>query len=357
MRDPIRVGVIGCGNIAGPYAQDIPTYPNMALAGVTDLDADRAAAFAQTHSTQVYPTLAALLTDPGVDLVVNLTTHHAHKAVTTQALEAGKHVYSEKPLALTYEDARELVELAAALKLRLACSPFTLIGQAQQTAWKLIREGRIGTPRVIYAEVNWGRIESWHPAPEAFYDVGPLFDVGVYPLMILTAMFGPARRVTAFGTVVYPDRVTKEGQPFHLTTPDFVTAVYEMESGAIVRLTCDFYVSNSTTRQTGIEFHGDLGTIALESWANFDSTVLHADFGQPLAPVDLVQAGEAGIPWGRGVHELASAIQEDRPHRFTGEQAAHVVEILGATAEAARSGQPQTMTSGFAPPAPADWAQ
>jgi predicted dehydrogenase len=209
---------------------------------------------------------------------------------------------------------------------------------------------------VAFAEVNWGRIESWHPAPEAFYTVGALFDVGVSPLGILTGIFGPARRVTAYGTVLHPDRVTKEGVPFHVTTPDFIVAALEFQAGPVVRLTTDFYVSNETTRQTGIEFHGDLGSLYLESWSGFRSPVSFAPFGEPFAPVPLVREPYPGIPWGRGVWETATALRAGRPHRFTGEQAAHITEILGAVAESARTAAPVAITSTFPPPAPMEWA-
>jgi predicted dehydrogenase len=353
---PVRVALVGCGNIAGPYAEDIVTYPELALVGVADQDAARAATFAAEHGTRAYSSVDALLADPQVELVVNLTTHHAHYSVTRQCLQAGKHVYSEKPLALTYAEAAGLVALAAARGLRLACSPFTIMGEAQQTAWRWLREGRLGQVRVVFAEVNWGRIEEWHPAPAAFYDVGPLFDVGVYPLAILTAIFGPARRVAAYGTVLHPDRVTKEGVPFRVTTPDFMVAVLEFRTGPVVRLTSDFYVAQTSTRQTGIEFHGDLGSLHLESWLGFDSPVWFAPFGQPFAPVPLVRDPSPGIPWGRGVWDTATALRAGRPHRLTGEQAAHITEILGAVAESARAGAPVALTSDFPPPTPLEWA-
>ena len=110
----------------------------------------------------------------------------------------------------------------------------------------------------MYAEVNWGRIASWHPDPGPFYDVGALWDVGVYPLTMLTAIFGPARRVFAYGDVIHPDRVTEEGRKFHIDTPDFVVALVELENGPLVRLTTNFYVAIQT-KQSGLEFHGDEG--------------------------------------------------------------------------------------------------
>ena len=253
----LGVAILGCGNIAEAYAQNLSTYSPIDLIGMADLEPQRAEALAAKFGCRAYPSLEAMLADDAVDLVVNLTIHHAHQETTTRCLEAGKHVHSEKPLALTYEGAQALVELARQKGLRLGCSPYTYMGEAQQTAWKLIREGRLGPIRVVYAEVNWGRIEAWHPAPGPFYQVGALFDVGVYPLTLLTTIFGPARKVWAYGTVLHPDRVTQEGVPFHIETPDFVVALVELENGPLIRLTTDFYVSRRSSKQDGVEFHGD----------------------------------------------------------------------------------------------------
>ena len=351
----LGVAVIGCGNIAGPYLRDLATYPELALRGMTDLDLSRAGAMAREYGGEVYPSTDAVLADPAVTLVVNLTIHHAHYEVIRRCLEAGKHVFSEKPLALTYAEARGLVALAEAKGLRLGCSPFTYMGEAQQTAWRCLRQGELGPVRLAYAEVNWGRIESWHPAPEPFYDVGVLFDVAVYPLTLLTTFFGPACRVWAYGTVVYPDRVTREGRPFHLETPDFVLAMVEWPDGLRVRLTSNFYV-NFHSRQTGIEFHGDQGSLYLSSWADFDASVSFAPFGETYRPVSLVKAPHEGTEWGRGVREMAAALREGRSHRATGAQAAHVVEIVEALSEAVRTGQPVAVDSSFTPPSPMPWA-
>lgn len=351
----LRLGIVGCGNIAGRYARDLVHAPQAELAGVTDIEAERAAALAEEYDTRAYPSLDDMLADDRLDVVVNLTVHHAHKAVSEQCLQAGKHVYSEKPLALTYDDARYLVELAQENGLRLGCSPFTFMGEGQQTAWKVIREGRLGRVRVVYAEVNWGRIETWHPAPEPFYQVGPLFDVGVYPLMYLTAMFGPAKRIWSYGRVLLPDRSTTAGRPFHVETPDFVLSVLEFDEGVTVRLTSTFYVTTRST-QTGIEWHGDDGSLYLSNWMNFDGTVNYAPFGEEYSRVPLVREGVEGVDWGRGVLEMVDAILEDRPHRATGEHAAHVVEILCAAAESIDRSAPVSIESKFAPPAPMPWA-
>lgn len=349
----IRVGIVGCGNIAGPYAKDIQSYAHLELSGVFDSSQERMQSFAAEHHCRACGSLPELFKES--DLIVNLTSHHAHYEISTQCLEAGKHVYSEKPLAMTYLQAAELLTIAEKRGVRLGCSPFTLMGEAQQTAWKLIREGKAGTIRAVYAEVNWGRIESWHPAPEGFYDVGPLFDVGVYPLTILVSMFGPARQVLSYGRVLHPERKTKEGRSFQVHTPDFVVSLIELAEGPVVRLTTNFYVGHHN-HQTGIEFHGDLGSVYLESWQNFNSKVEFAPFGGQYEAVPLVKNPAEGTPWGRGVAEMAEAIQQNRPHRFSGELAAHVTEILGAAARSVIRLSPVAVSSAFSAPTPMEWA-
>ncbi|GCE11864.1 Gfo/Idh/MocA family protein [Tengunoibacter tsumagoiensis] len=352
----LNIVIVGCGNIAGAYAKTLQPHTHIKLLGATDIDYTRAQAYVETYGGYAYESLDAVLADENVDLIVNLTIHHAHAEVITRCLNAGKHVYSEKPLALTSEESWALVRLAEEKGLRLACAPITILGEAQQTAWKLIRDGELGTVRLAYAECNWGRIESWHPAPGPFYAVGPLFDVGVYPLTILTTIFGPARRVTGFGKVLFPDRVTKEGIPFHIETPDFLTAAIEFANGSVVRLTTNFYVGHHN-KQKGIEFHGDRGSLYLNDWQNFNGTVSFTEFGKEYQPVPLVKEGYPGTEWSRGVLDMADAINDNQPQRITGAQAAHVVDIICAINSSWQEGHPVTITSEFAPPAPMSWAQ
>jgi predicted dehydrogenase len=355
----LGVAIVGCGNIADAYAENLITYPQIDLIGAADLDVQRAKDLAAKFGCHAYPSVDDLLTDEKIDIVANLTIHHAHKEVTTQCLQAGKHVHSEKPLALTHEDAQGLVDLANEQGLRLGCSPFTFMGEGQQTAWKVIRAGRLGPIRVAYAEVNWGRLEAWHPNPGPFYQVGPFFDVGVYPLTLLTAIFGPARRVSAYGTVLHPNRVTKEGTPFHINTPDFVVAMIELANGTLLRITTNFYVGFHTKQSPGVEFHGDIGSLYLSNWHNFDGTVEFAEFGREYQPVSWVKEpykGPRGVEWGRAILDMAEAIVQDRPHRATGEQAAHVVEILEAITRSMEHKQPIAIHSDFTSPTPMEWA-
>lgn len=353
---PLRVAIAGCGNIAGPYAKTMQAYPQIELAGATDVLPERARALVADFGGQAYASLEEMLADPAIDLIVNLTIHHAHPAVITQCLEAGKHVHSEKPLAMNYAEAKQLVDLAAARGLRLSCSPITYMGEAQQTAWKVIRSGELGEVRVVYCEVNWGRIESWHPNPGPFYEVGALFDVGVYPLTLVTTFLAPARRVTAYGKVLYPDRITQEGMPFHIETPDWVVAAVELENGTVVRLTTNFYVGDHS-KQKGLEFHGDLGSLYLSSFQDFHADVEVSPYGEIYAPAPYVRPPFQGVDWGRAVAEIADAIAEDRPQRSSGAQAAHVVEICAAINQSLQTGRPVEVTSSFTPPWPMAWAE
>jgi len=355
---PLNIAIIGCGTIAGAYGKTLRPYEHIKLVGATDIDLSRAEKFVETYGGRAYASIEDLLADESVDLVINLTIHHAHASVIKQCLNAGKHVYSEKPLALTSKDAWELVALASEKGLRLSCAPITILGEGQQTAWKVIRDGALGTVRLAYAEVNWGRIESWHPAPSPFYEVGALFDVGVYPLTILTTIFGPARRVTGFGTVLFPDRVTREGIPFHIDTPDFVTAAIEFANGSVARLTTNFYVGHHS-KQRGIEFHGDLGSLYLDNWQEFNGNVEFSEFGRgkKYEPVPYVKEPFDGVEWSRGVLDMAEAMNEQRPQRITGAQAAHGVDILCAIQSSFKEQRPVTISSEFVPPAPMDWAR
>lgn len=352
----MRIGIVGAGNIAVPYAKTIAAAERLELVAVADAQEGRAQELVAAYGGVAHPTLDALLADERVDTVVNLTAAIAHAEVTRAALEAGKHVHSEKPLALSYTDARELVALADERGLGLSASPATLLGEAQQTMWKLIRDDAIGTVRVAYAEANWGRVESWHPAPMTLHAVGAMGDVGVYPIAILTAIFGPARRATAFATTLVPDRLDKYGAPFRIDTPDIVVAVLELESGVVARVTASFYVGPGYQR--GIELHGDGGMLRLPSWGEFDSDLLLSTTGNgdDYAPVELVRPPYRGIDWSRALVDLAAAVEEGRPPRASGAHAAHVVEILDAIATSSRDGGAVEVRSSFPQPRPYEWA-
>jgi predicted dehydrogenase len=356
-RFPIRVGIVGCGNIAGPYARSLADHPEVELVAAADVDPERANAFAADHGCRAHHSLESLLADDDVQLVVNLTVHHAHHAVTKRALEASRHVYSEKPMALRSDEARELVDLARRHGVRLACAPSTFLGEAQQTAGALIRRGDLGTVRAIYADVNWGRIETWHPAPIPFYDVGVLVDVGVYPLTIATAFVGPAVAVEARGWELQPERVTTAGEHYRIGSPDLIIAAVELAGGAVMRLTGSFYVGRPIREPGRLEFHGDGGSLALASFQDFDAAIERGPAGGAWEPVPFVREPYHGIDWGRGVADLARSIAEGTPQRVTGDHAAHVVDILSAARRSMHERRRITLDSTFSAPPLMDWAE
>jgi predicted dehydrogenase len=171
-------------------------------------------------------------------------------------------------------------------------------------------------------------------------------------------MLGPARSVRAWGWELQPDRVTLDGTPFRIGSPDLIVTAIELEGGAIVRLTASFYVGRPAKATGSLEFHGDDASLALGNFQDFDATVEVGAYGDAYEPVDLVRPGYRGTAWARGVAEMAEAIAEDRPYRASGEQAAHVVEILEAAARSmADGGRSIEITSSFGRPALLPWAQ
>jgi predicted dehydrogenase len=351
----VNVAIVGAGVIAQRYAERIAEVDGLKLVAVTDVLADRAETLASKHDAVAYRSLDELLAATDIETVVNLTIPAKHVEVTRAALQAGKHVHTEKPVALTADDAHELAALARDRGLRLSCAPATLLGEAQQTAWQLIRNGGIGDVKVVYAEANWGLIESWHPEPESLYVSGPLVDVGIYPLTIVTAMFGPVRRVTAFATMVQPVRTRKDGKTFELETPDFWVAACEHESGVVTRLTATFWVKPS--KQRGLEFHGTGGSLWMPTWGESNSRLLRTEDGEDYEAVPLLRPAYAGFDWSLALLDLAEAIRDDRPHRMSAEHAAHVVGVLNGADTSRRKGGPVAINSSFDAPQPLDWAR
>lgn len=355
-RRPLRVAIVGCGNIATTYGEQLAGHPEIRTVGAFDLAEERARAYVGQFGGRTYASLQDVLDDRTVDAIVNLTIHQAHPEVITRALEAGKHVHSEKPLAMTYAECARLADLADARTLRLSAAPVVWLGEAQQTLWRALRQGLVGTPRAVFAEVNWGRIESWHPNPAPFYEVGPVFDVAVYPITSLTTFFGPVRRVSSRGGILLAERRTKDGVAFSPGSPDYTVSTLEFAGGLQCRLTCNFYVGWHT-RQKGFEIHGDGGSLATDSIYAFDSLVEHAEFGGAWRPLPFVRAPFPGCEFARGVVELAEALSEGRPHRTTGRHAAHVVEVMQAILESIRTGSVVDVASTFPRPEPCSWAE
>ncbi len=355
---PIRVGVIGAGVISDTYLQNLSSFPDVRVEMVADLDLARAAAKAAEHGVARSGPVAELLDDPGIELVVNLTVPAAHVEVGLAALEAGKHVWTEKPLALDRSAARKLLDRARDLGLRVASAPDTVLGAGLQTARRALEQGRIGEPRTALALFQSPGPESWHPAPEFLFQEGggPLLDMGPYYLTTLVLSLGPVRRVTATGGRARDTRVIgsgpRAGTEFAVTVDTTVTALLEFAGGGSAQLVLTF---DSALPRTGFEVAGTLGTAVLPDPNRFDgSTLLHL-LGRP-DPVELLPEGHAASR-GTGVLELARAIRAGVPERASGELAYHVLDTMQAIEESIAAGGPVSVQSTVEVPAvlPTDW--
>lgn len=355
--EPLGVAIVGCGNISRGYGNSLKTRPDKArIIGAFDVDSERLKSFVEQYGGRAYQNLEELLTDSEVEAVVNLTAHHAHAEVSSKALKAKKHVHSEKPLASSRAEGQNLLSLATQHGVRLSCSPFTFLGEAQQTAWKAIREGAIGKVLIAYAEMNWSRIEFWHPNPEGFYQpgAGPMLDVGVYALTVLTTILGPVRQVSGNAEILLPERLirqgARQGEKFQVTTPDQVTGFLTFDSGARARVTASFL---GYSRQGGVEFHGENGTLFLSSSHDFNAQVeLRKTDNNKWESVPYAVEPFKGVEWGRAIFELADSIRTGSAQRVTGQQACHVLDICLSILESAQKESPVEVTSTFTQPLP-----
>src|SRR5438093_11346533 len=285
MRDKVRVGIIGCGTISGIYLKVAPTFELLEVVACADIVVERARARAAEFGLAKAGSVDALLADPAVDLVVNLTIPAAHGQVALAAVEAGKSVYNEKPLAVDRAEARRLLERARAKGVLVGAAPDTFLGGGIQTCRKLIDDGAIGAPVAATAFfANHGH-ESWHPDPGFYYQPGggPMLDMGPHYLTALVSLIGPVRRVTGSVRATFPEREIgsepRRGQKIPVNTPTHVAGVVDFASGAIGTIITSFDVwAHSLPR---IEIYGSEGSLAVPDPNTFGG------------PVRLRRAGEA----------------------------------------------------------------
>lgn len=362
-QEPMGVAIVGTGRIAEHYGKSLATSPEkVRIVGAFDAVPNRAEAFVGKYGGRRYGVYEELLDDEDVDIVLNLTVQQVHADVTTRALEAGKHVHSEKPLACSREDGTRLVCLAEEKGLRLSCAPFKFLGEAQQTCIKALRNGSIGKPLVAYAEMDTGPIERWNPRPIPFLQegAGPLLDVGVYPLTFLTAALGPVVRVVGVAHIVQPIRTIAtgpdKGTTFEVETPDQVVGCLEFECGAVGRVTASFRSGKSRHGHV-VEFHGEQGTLYLAPPTKLDATLEHYDYDTDAwRAVPYVKEPAVGEEWGRGVFDLVDSLQTGRVQHCTGRHAYHVLDICLGILESSEAGRPVEVTSSFELPPLMPWA-
>jgi len=356
-RGPLGVGIIGAGVISAQYLRNLTGFPDVEVLFVADLDVARASARALEFGIPGHGTVAELLAEPGIEIVVNLTTPAAHAEVGLQILAAGKHVWTEKPLALDLESGRRLLDAATDRGLRVASAPDTFLGAGLQTGLRAVRRGAIGEPLTGLALFQSPGPEAWHPNPEFLFAAGggPLFDMGPYYLTLLVQVFGPAARVTASASTSKARRAIgsgpRAGTEFEVSVPTHHSALIEFAGGASALAVFSFQAH--LRRSPLVEVSGTDGSIAFPDPNQFagDTQLATAGGDETLSPAGPVSGR------GTGVLELARAIRSGATERASGALGYHVLDIMVSISRSAREGRPVDVASTVdrAATLPEDW--
>lgn len=375
----MSIAIVGCGFVADLYLKTLGLHPELQLLGVFDRDEQRCNRFAQHHRTRAYGSLADLLGDERVKIVANLTNPRSHYEVSRACLEAGKHVYSEKPLAMEVGQARELVELAESRGLEISSAPCSLLSESAQTMAKALRGNAVGRVRAVYAEMDDGLVHrmpyrKWTSDSGAAWPYQDEFRVGCtlehagYSLTWLAGFFGPAKRVSAFASVQIPDKAT-EIVPEEMA-PDFSVACIEFGNGVVARLTCSLIAPHDHA----LRVFGDEGVLwTPDTWLYRSPvyvrrfiTIRRRMMLNPMRRKLLLLGkhlprpkyrGASNMDFCRGIAEMNEAVSSGRRARLSGHFSLHVTEMALAIHNASGGGGAYEMTSSFEPVAPMEWAR
>ena len=343
-----KIGIIGCGNISNIYCVNGRKF-GLEIAACADIDLGRAQAKAAENDIAKALTVEQILADPEVEILVNLTIPSVHAEVSRAILGAGKHVYSEKPLSVSREDAGDLLKLASEENLRVGCAPDTFMGAGLQTCRKIIDDGRIGEPIGVAGWMLSRGPESWHPDPEFFYQpgAGPMFDMGPYYLTAMVSLLGPVRRVTGSARASFPERLitskAKHGQSIKVNTPTHIAGVLDFAAGAMGTLITSFDVHATTL--PSIEIYGSEGSLLVPDPNTYGGPVMLRRQGEKAFTEVALEFPNAENCRGMGVADMAFAIRDGRPHRANGAMAHHVLDLMVAFHDASSEGRHVEVTS------------
>ncbi len=368
MSGPVGVGFVGVGVISDTYLENLTSFPDVKVVILGDLNTERAAAQAEKYGVPESGSVDDVLSHPDVDLVVNLTIPAAHVEVSSKAIAAGKHVWTEKPLGLDRESTSELLRQAAEAGLRVGSAPDTVLGPGFQTAKRAIQDGIIGTPLFAQTSFQTQGPDAWHPNPSFLFSkgAGPLMDMGPYYFTALVSLLGPVDKVVAFGSAARTERSARTGPnagvPFAVEVPTTISVLTAFESGQQGQSLLSF--DSALERHGVVEIHGTEGSIVIPDPNRFEGRNAYVrplgvltdgmDLDQPWIEIE-----QEGVVVGRGLGalDMIRAIAEDRPHVASGELGYHVLDIMLAAGESAATGQVIDIESTVAPvpPVPADF--
>jgi len=351
-----RIGIAGIGNISGVYLDNLSDIfgKRVKLSAVTDLFADRAKKAAADYGLRACASVDEMVNSADVDIIVNLTQPQYHYGVALAALNAGKHVYNEKPLCVKREEAARLVQAAAAKKLRLGGAPDTFMGPGLQTCRKIIDDGWIGRPVAANACMLCHGPEHWHPAPEFYYKAGggPMFDMGPYYLSALVYLLGPVSRICGSAQKGQGERLISSeplnGTKIAVEVATHVAGVLDFACGAVGVIITSFDVWSSSA--PCIEIYGTEGTlqvpepnyfrgeVRLRRFRDENWSLIPLMLNEPDNPADRDKQQRLNALRGIGVVDMAEAIEQGRPHRASAEMAYHVLDIMHGIHDASASG-------------------
>ena len=345
---PARIGLVGCGIISSRYIEVSRELPEFEVGAIADVVAAAAESQAEKYGLKVL-SLEDLVAAPDIDMVLNLTPPNAHFGVSKAALEAGKAVYSEKPLAASFDQGQQLLALAREKNLRVGCAPDTFLGAGHQSARVYLDEGVIGAPVAATAFMMSRGHEYWHANPEFFYKPGggPMLDMGVYYLTALVHLLGPVRRVTGSARATWTERTIhsepRRGGIIEVEVPTYVAGLLDFESGAIGTIITSFDTQASGLPR--IELYGTTGTFNLPDPNTFGGPLqLRTAADQSWKELPL-RFGHAGNSRGIGLADMAVSAIENTDHRASGEMALHVLEIMDAIQLASETGRHVELTT------------
>ncbi|WP_065571423.1 Gfo/Idh/MocA family protein [Microbacterium oleivorans] len=360
MTGPVGVGIVGAGVISQTYLENLTSFPDVKVVAIGDLIPERAKAKADEHGVPSWGTLEDVLGNPEVELVVNLTIPESHIEVSSQAVAAGKHVWTEKPLGLDREGARQLLKDADAAGVRVGSAPDTILGPGFQSAKRAIAEGVIGTPLFVQTAFQTQGPDLWHPEPAFLFaeGAGPLLDMGPYYFSALVSLLGPIAGVAARGSRFRTERHIhtgpRAGETFPVEVPSSVQVLSTFEGGQHGTHLLSF--DSALERHGVVEIHGTEGSIVLPDPNRFDGPTRYV---KPLGVfrdgmkteqewIDVEQKGTV-VGRGLGVLDMVRAIAEGRTHVATGELGFHVLDVLLSAQDSAETGQYLEIDSTVAP--------
>jgi predicted dehydrogenase len=330
----LGVGLIGCGNVSSQYLPNGPRLEGLRYVACADVDpaaADRAAA----EWDLARSTPAELVARDDVDVVLCLTPPDTHADVALSAIAAGKHVYTEKPLATSVARGRAVLDAASVAGVLVGCAPDTFLGAGTQTAKAAM--AAIGTPAIVQVRMLARPPEVWHPSPAFLYAdlAGPLLDLGPYAVSTAVELVGPVRRVTALASRPRASGTTLSGAVFPIAEPTRVAAVLEHDGGVLTTLAASF--DADAAARHGIEISGSDATVLGGDPNTFDGPVILRRRDAEDEPLTLVSEWRHNAR-GLGLQDLCHAVRDGTPQRASGALGLHVLEVLLAIRDSAGTG-------------------